>query len=131
MLKDFPLINQYVPNVPRIILYHHTKWRDVQEPEKAPALRAVMEFSKQEVPLESFILHLLEIVSNLTDTQKPILLQVEEIKEKIKELSGYFLPQEVVEAFMEVSSREATWLDLASVYFFRRSPPSNVLPARI
>jgi HD-GYP domain-containing protein (c-di-GMP phosphodiesterase class II) len=124
LLKDFPLINQYVPNVPRIILYHHTKWRDVQEPDKAPGLRAVTEFTKQEVPMESFILHLSGIVSHLANPQKPILPQADEIKE----LSGYRIPKEVVEAFMEVSSREATWLDLVSPFLEEILYQMNPLP---
>jgi HD-GYP domain-containing protein (c-di-GMP phosphodiesterase class II) len=128
LLKDFPLINQTTPNVPRIILYHHTKWKDAQEPEKASGLRAVMEFTKQEVPMESFILHLSGIVSHLPNPQKPILLQANEIKEKIKELSGYFFPEEVVEAFMEVSSKEATWLDLVSPFIEEILYQTNPLP---
>jgi HD-GYP domain-containing protein (c-di-GMP phosphodiesterase class II) len=128
LLKDFPLINQTAPNVPRIILYHHTRWRDVQEPEKASGLRAVTEFTKQELPLESFILHLSGIVSHLANPQKPILLQANEIKEKIKELSGYFFPEEVVEAFMEVSSKEATWLDLVSPFLEEILYQMNPLP---
>jgi HD-GYP domain-containing protein (c-di-GMP phosphodiesterase class II) len=128
LLKDFPLINQLAPDVPRIILYHHTKWRDVQESEKAPGLRAVMEFSKQEVPFESFILRLSGIVSHLTDPQRPILLQMKEIRERIKKLSGDFFPEEVVEAFMEVSSREATWLDLVSPFLDEILYQMNPLP---
>jgi len=128
LLKDFPLINQYVPNVPRIILYHHTKWKDVQEPEKASGLRAVMEFTNQEVPMESFILHLSGIVAHLANPQKPILHQANEIKEKIKELSEYFFPEEVVEAFMEVSSKEATWLDLVSPFLEEILYQMNLLP---
>jgi HD-GYP domain-containing protein (c-di-GMP phosphodiesterase class II) len=128
LLKDFPLINQYTPNVPRIILYHHTKWRDVQEPDKAPGLRAVMEFTKQEVPLESFILHLSGIVSHLANPQKPILLEMKEKRDWIKGFSRYRIPKEVVEAFMEVSSREATWLDLVSPFLEEILYQMNPLP---
>jgi HD-GYP domain-containing protein (c-di-GMP phosphodiesterase class II) len=87
-----------------------------------------MEFTKQEVPMESFILHLSGIVSLMTNPQKPILLEMKEKRDWIKGFSGYRFPKEVVEAFMEVSSKEATWLDLVSPFLEEILYQMNPLP---
>ncbi|MGB9877231.1 MAG: HD-GYP domain-containing protein [bacterium] len=116
LLKDVPLLKALAPNMPRIILYHHTRWADIDKPESSPFLSEMMKFTQGEIPLESFILYLAGVVSWAINPMRPILPQVEEIRERIKGFSGYLFPKEIVDAFMEVSSKEALWLDLTSPF---------------
>ncbi|MGB9608281.1 MAG: hypothetical protein ACPL7E_07065, partial [bacterium] len=55
-------------------------------------------------------------ISFLIKPGKFILHQAGEIRQRMSELGGSILPNEVIEAFLLVSSRESFWLELTSPY---------------
>jgi len=116
LLKDSPLITRLIPDVPRMILYHHTKFEKLTKPEKSRLLLPLIEFTREEVPLESLIINIASAISMMINDQIPILHQAEEIKERIKDLKDSFFPSDIVDAFLEVSSKEEFWLALASPF---------------
>jgi HD-GYP domain-containing protein (c-di-GMP phosphodiesterase class II) len=116
LLKNSPLITRLIPDVPRIILYHHTKFKELTKPEKCRLLLPIIEFTREEVPLESLIINIASAISMMIDDQIPILHQAEEIKDRIKELKDSLFPSDIVDALLEASSKEAFWLTLTSPF---------------
>ena len=116
LLKNSPLITRLIPDVPRMILYHHTKFEKLTKPEKSRLLLPIIEFTREEVPLESLIINIASAISMMINDQIPILHQAEEIKERIKELKDSLFPSDIVDAFLEASSKEAFWLTLTSPF---------------
>lgn len=70
-------------------------------------------YIKDEIPLESRILHLADRIDVLIDQNTNILAQRKAIQEHILE-SDFFDPQ-LIEIFMEISKAESFWLDIANV----------------
>lgn len=87
-----------------IIRAHHTPWRNGQGAEE----------EGEEVPLLSHIIHLADRIAVQLDPAREILSQKGDIIQRIKAGSGEKFVPEQVEAFLEVASREAFWLDLTS-----------------
>lgn len=116
LLKDFPFIIRLVPDVPRMILYHHIKFEELTKPEKCRLLLPIIEFTREEVPYESLIINLASAISMMIDNRIPILHQAEGIRERVKELKDYFFPTDIVDAFLEASNKEAFWLTLTSPF---------------
>ncbi len=88
----------------RIIRFHHVPWL---------AGRGVEERG-EEVPLLSHLIHLADRVAVQLTPEREILSQKGEIIEVITAGAGERFVPEFVEAFREVASREAFWLDLIS-----------------
>ena len=66
------------------------------------------------VPIESRILHAADRIAVLIPEDPNILAGVPEIQKKIKEGSGRLFMPDIVEAFMNLSAKEAFWLDAVS-----------------
>lgn len=82
-----------------IVLYHHIRWDD--DPGCA-------------VPIESRVLQAADRIAVLIPEDPNVLAVVPEIQKKIKEGSGRLFMPDIVEAFMNLSAKEAFWLDAVS-----------------
>lgn len=113
LLQELEIVRELAPNVPRIILYHHLQLRELSNPDNKFVLFRVDDTVKG-APLTSFILHLAGEVSRALDNTCPILQQRIKIVERVKELKGSIFPPDIVDAFVELSQKEALWLSLTS-----------------
>ncbi len=105
-LPGSSLLASFAPfaDLARIIRFHHVPWL---------AGRGVEERG-EEVPLLSHLIHLADRVAVQLTPEREILSQKGEIIEVITAGAGERFVPEFVEAFREVASREAFWLDLNS-----------------
>ena len=98
-----------------IVLYHHSRWD--AGPQGA-------------VPIESRILHVADRIAVLIPEDPNILAEVPDIQMKIREGSGSLFMPDIVEAFMNLSAKEAFWLDAVSSldsYLTEKSASQSVL----
>lgn len=116
LLEGCDWLPKSLSSLPQIILHHHTKWREANEPQTNPILQAIIASTGEEIPLASYVVHLAELVLLLLMPGELVLDQVNRVKEKLKELSNSFFPPNVVDAFMSISNKEHFWLDLVSPY---------------
>ncbi len=98
-----------------LVRFHHVPWNK----------GSGAEFAGERVPIGSHILHLADRVAVLIDKQHEILGQVNRIREKIRVHSGTMFVPNLVDAFMDLATKEFFWLDVVS-----RSTPS-VLKDRV
>lgn len=87
-------------DVSDIVKHHHRKWNNGLE--------------KEEIPLESFLLHLADRIEVAIDKESYILHQREKITEEIVEKSGTWFVPELVAAFERLSKNESFWLSITS-----------------
>ncbi|NOZ87569.1 MAG: HD domain-containing protein [Deltaproteobacteria bacterium] len=87
-----------------IIRFHHVPWKN-GEGEQHRGM---------EVPLASHVIHLVDRAVVLLDDSRPVVQQSSEIIRKIKEGRKQRFNPQVVQAFEDVASNEAFWLDLFS-----------------
>lgn len=71
-------------------------------------------FGRASVPKASQILHLANRIELLIDDERQILLQVDEIRRRVKAQGGAVFVPEFVEAFLSLAGQEAFWLDIVS-----------------
>jgi len=90
------------------IRFHHIPWEEGKG----------NEFRGKSVPIASHILHLSDRIAVLIDKRKPILLQVDTIRNKIREKTGSLFMPLLVKTFEAISTKEAFWLDLVSQNLF-------------
>lgn len=88
--------------ISRIIYYHHWPFEQDAYPDREQGA----------VPLESYFLHVADRVDVLIDPSKHVLLQVDQVKEVINELSGTLFHPAPVQALNEVSKKDSFWLDI-------------------
>jgi len=102
------LVSRYklLEPVADIILHHHDKFAGGNKTGAAG----------RDIPLAARIIHLADRIDILLLKQyksdAPILCRVEQITEKIKNLSGVVFDPDLVEQFMLLSRRESFWLNL-------------------
>ena len=99
MLATFDLF----ADVAQIIKHHHINY------EKS------LKMKDDEIPFESFILHLSDRIDISIDPNNYILDQKELIVEKMKSKSGKVFHPKVVEAFEKVSSSTIFWMDINNI----------------
>lgn len=85
--------------VAKVVKYHHTRWDERKDGDGG---------------LSGHILHLADRIDSLVKADRNILLQTREIRGKICEEKGTMFMPEVVEAFINISKKEAFWLDIIS-----------------
>lgn len=97
------ILEEYAPlkNVAKIIRFHHVPW----DGGKGNA------FKEMDVPLASHILHLADRIAVLIRKDQDVIGQIQSVCEKIRERSGTVFCPDMVNAFLEISSREYIWLD--------------------
>lgn len=100
----FQLLRKFKPfeMSARIVRFHCVDW----------AQGANREVEGEDVPLGSHIVHLANRVNAMVDRDRPILWQAGDISARVGALRGQVLMPELVDAFLDVSSKDAFWLDL-------------------
>ncbi len=88
-----------------LVRHHHTPWQ---------AWRARGINLHEDNVLESQILNLADFVERCIRRDVYILLQVEDIRQKVRRLRGEDFHPEVVDLFENVARQEAFWLDIAN-----------------
>jgi HD-GYP domain-containing protein (c-di-GMP phosphodiesterase class II) len=84
-----------------IVRLHHVDWEH----------GAGAEFYGEQVPFESYLLHLADRVAILLRPEESVLAQSENITRRISEQSERMFPPDLVSAFARVAQREFFWLD--------------------
>ena len=102
--RGYLLLNTYKPfsNVASIVRYHHTPWD----------YGKYIGLDGEQIPLGSNLLNLADRISVLIKSNSNILVQTDEISNKISELSGKIFKPELVDAFIRLSKKEGFWLDV-------------------
>lgn len=99
LLEQIPWLRK----ISKIVRNHHRNWNDWDEGIDNPLV------------LSSQIVLLSDYVERLIDRNKYILLQSEDIVEKIKKLTDTVLNKKIVDYFIDLSKREEFWLDITSM----------------
>jgi HD-GYP domain-containing protein (c-di-GMP phosphodiesterase class II) len=95
---------QPLSGVAPIVRHHHQPWRN----------GGGQAAGRRKIPEGSHILHLADRIAVLINRRREVLSQTDRIKRTIGSGSGTLFKPELVEAFMEIASKEYFWLDLAS-----------------
>jgi len=103
LLKEF----NYFEDISDIVLHHHRYW---------DYGRGSM-FMSQEVPIESFIIHLADRIEILYDITQNYFIQIGNITKEILEREGKIFSPECVSVFLKLSKLESFWLDLETISF--------------
>lgn len=106
LLKRFSIFK----DVAKIVKYHHRRWIDWDEPVETPYV-----LGSQIILLSDFI----ERKINRKDYLN-ILGQTERIRKSLKTLSGKELNKSIIDSFLELSEKEAFWLNI-------RNPGLNII----
>ncbi|WP_024873001.1 HD-GYP domain-containing protein [Tolumonas lignilytica] len=96
MLQSFAYFADIVP----VIRYHHHHWHN----------GAGSKIHGENVPEESFLLHLADRIEILIDPNLWVLDQVEKVKKTIQTLSGAVFKPDLVDVFLRASANDAFWL---------------------
>ncbi len=99
-LSQFPLFK----DIADIVRYHHTYWDDGKGA-KADG---------DDVPAASHMIHLADRISVSIDPKRHVLIQAQDIYQKIRENAGRMFVPGYVEAFEKLSAKEYFWMDAAS-----------------
>ncbi|AGB40882.1 HD-GYP domain-containing protein [Halobacteroides halobius DSM 5150] len=86
--------------VAKIIRYHHTSWKERKK--------------NSNVVLAANILYLADRIDVLIDFETEILSQTDRIKDQIKEYQTDIFFSKVVEAFLDVATKDAFWFNIVS-----------------
>ena len=102
----YSLLKMFEPlsSVATLVRFHHVPWD----------AGAGSEFDGEQVPIGSHLLHLADRVAVLINKREEILGQVNVICERIKEQSGKMFRPHLVDAFMNLATKEYFWLDAVS-----------------
>ena len=100
------LLKMFEPlsSVATLVRFHHVPWN----------AGGGSEFDGEQVPVGSQLLHLADRVAVLINKREEILGQVKGICERIKEQSGKMFMPHLVDAFMNLATKEYFWLDAVS-----------------
>lgn len=101
MLSPF----SYFKDISKIIKYHHIYWED----------RLEVTAEGEEIPVESYLLHLSDRIDILIDSDMWIIDQIELIRDQIIALKGSLFMPDGVKAFVGIANTEQFWLDIDNV----------------
>ncbi len=106
-IAGYHLIRKFRPfaEVAQVIRFHHLPWGNGEG----------AFVSDEAVPLGSHLIHLADRIDVLVNEKSNILLQGQGIVETIEQKKGVLFHPELVKAFVDLSKKEAFWLDIASV----------------
>jgi HD-GYP domain-containing protein (c-di-GMP phosphodiesterase class II) len=117
LLKENIFFKKVAPRAGNIVLYHHAPWREMENDSlRTNLLEAIVKTTEEEISIGSYILSLADKISILIKPDKFILHQAGEIRRTIEGLGGRLFPEDVIDAFLSVSSKESFWLELTSPY---------------
>lgn len=108
-IKGYELFNGHLlfNSIAEVILSHHDRWDGKNN---------ISGLQRQEIPIESRIIHLADRVDVLIRDNLYILQQANPICQIINQQSGKLFDPLLVEAFTDLSKRECFWLDLHSEF---------------
>lgn len=92
----------YFEDISKIVRFHHVYWNDGY----------AIGTNANEVPIESYLLHLADRIDILIDPTLWILDQIEIIKDQVINLKGSIFHPDAVKAFVSLSSVDSFWLDI-------------------
>lgn len=95
MLADSSIFN----DIAKIIRHHHVKYNESVE-------------GNEEIPFQSYIIHLADRVDILISHENLILSQKNEVINKIMNNRGTLFHPDVCDAFLEVSKADIFWMDI-------------------
>ncbi|MEW9096362.1 MAG: HD domain-containing phosphohydrolase [Clostridiaceae bacterium] len=101
LTKEFPLFN----NLSDIILYHHENY-DGSGP---------LKLSGENIPLESQIIRISDLIELLFNETQPSLVQKDRIVQWIKENNNRVYPSKITEAFLRCSRKDIFWFNLENL----------------
>lgn len=120
LLRDF----EDLKTAAEIIRFHHMYWDE----------RNSVSGESSAIPLGSHIIHLADRIDVLIDRNQEILQQRTLLERKIKGASDKMFMPEIVEAFIDLSSREYFWFDLVNPFIdemLRRFLGDNMITVNI
>ncbi|EDS78254.1 HD-GYP domain-containing protein [Clostridium massiliodielmoense] len=103
IVSDFPIFN----NLSRIILYHHENFNGT----------GPLNLKGKEIPMESQIIRLSDLVELLYNAEVPIFKQRDYIINWVKSHSNEIFSPKICNAFFEISSKDIFWFDLQNISF--------------
>ncbi|KGM96798.1 hydrolase [Clostridium novyi A str. 4552] len=103
ILADFPIFN----NLSRIILNHHENFNGT----------GPLNLKSNEIPIESQIIRLSDLVELLYNAELPIFKQRDYIINWVKSHSNEIFSPKICNAFFEISSKDIFWFDLQNISF--------------
>lgn len=113
LLESFPPFAFFAP----LVRFHHVPWNNGQEE------------AGKAVPKLSHLIHLADRVAVQVNQGSPVSHQVKSIVEKISSASGEKFIPEYVNAFLNLSKKEAFWLDIVSPNLDHVIKEKSQLPA--
>lgn len=94
--------NSWLAASANLVRYHHRAWETWEEPRNTPEI------------FDSQLLYLADHLERQVDRKTYILHQDEELCSRVQRLAGKEVSPEIVDLFIQLSTREEFWLDLAS-----------------
>ncbi|MCR5202546.1 MAG: HD domain-containing protein [Lachnospiraceae bacterium] len=98
LLQNFNMFDK----VSEIVKYHHMPWNHGEG----------KTYNGQEVPYLSHIIHLADSIVLHLNKYEPAISQVKDVKKFVVKEKGSTFNEEIVDAFLAISDREAMWLYL-------------------
>jgi len=103
IIKPFPILN----GISEIILYHHENYNGT----------GPMNIKEDEIPVESQIIRIADLVELLYDEKIPPYKQQNHITNWVISHSDTIFSKEIVDCFLKVSSTDTFWFDLENIGF--------------
>lgn len=103
IISSFPIFN----DLSYIILYHHENW-DGSGP---------MKQREQEIPIESQIIRLADLLELLYDEDTPSYKQKSKLTNWVLENKGIIFSEDLVNAFLQISSRDIFWFNVETISY--------------
>jgi len=98
--------NPWLAPCANLVRYHHRDWIQFEEPRDTPEV------------FDAQILFLADYLERQIDRNAYILHQGQVLCSRLKELADKQISSEIIDLFLEVSSREEFWLDLTSPHLY-------------
>jgi len=99
-LEEFPLLGKEAD----VVRFHHVPWNNGQG----------RTHRGREVPMLSHLVHLADRVAVEVLPDENVISQIGRIREAIQSRRGSIFVPEMVDAFLEISTQEALWLEMVS-----------------
>lgn len=103
ILEPFPLFN----NMSQVILYHHENFNG----------SGPMGLIGNQIPMESQIIRISDLVELLYDENTPSFKQKDFIKNWVKSNASKIFSKDIVDVFLEISSKDVFWFDMENTSY--------------
>lgn len=103
ILEEFPVFN----NISHVILYHHENFNG----------SGTMKLKGEEIPIESQIIRLSDLVELIYDENLPAFKQKKHIIDWITSRKNILFSEKLVNTFLKISSKDIFWFDLENIHY--------------